>query len=78
MHAGHGKDDAMQLSNLSGVGTSDKQFRVGVAFATAKIKWLLAWHNMARVRYFKIKWNRDNTYIISHIFHMLHIGGNAN
>jgi hypothetical protein len=55
MHAGHGKDDAMQLSNLSGVGTPDKQFRVGVAFATAKIKWLLAWHNMARVRYFKIK-----------------------
>jgi hypothetical protein len=28
---------------------------------------------MAGVSYFKVKWNRDNIYIISHIFHMFHI-----
>jgi hypothetical protein len=48
------------LSNLSRVGTPDKQIRVGVAFSTGKVKWLLAWHSMARVRYFNIKRSGEN------------------
>jgi hypothetical protein len=60
MHAWHGRYDAMHLSNLSGVGTPDKQIRVGVAFYTDKFKCGLAWHNMAGVSYFNIKRSGEN------------------
>jgi hypothetical protein len=53
----HGMANMMRcnLSILIGVGTPDKQIRVGVAFSIVKFKGGLAWYNMARVRYFKVK-----------------------
>jgi hypothetical protein len=50
----HDMADMMRcnLSNLIGVGTPDKQIRVGVAFSTGNFKCCLAWHNMAGVNYF--------------------------
>jgi hypothetical protein len=48
------------LSSLSGIGTRTNKLLGSSCISTGKVKWLLAWQDMAGVSYFNIKRSGEN------------------